>query len=308
MLRASGIIKSYGARDVLRGVDLEVRQGEILGLVGANGAGKSTFISIVAGLCQPDAGEVLVGGVDAQKHPKAVALALGLAPQELGIYPTLTARQNLHSFAGLSGMSKRQSRIRVDDIAELLGLTEQLDQRAEKLSGGQKRRLHTGLAVLHRPRVLFLDEPTVGADVSSRAGILAIVAEMAAEGTAIVYTTHYLDELEKLEAEIAVLDNGVISERGSTQELLKRWARASVQLHFGGAAPSLRGWETKGQVLSRGNLTSQPGEVAAEGLASLGDNARDLVGVEVTQATLESAFLAITGRAHTQEPSNDLAA
>jgi len=195
MLRVDGVTKAYGEHPVLRGVDLDVAAGQILGLVGANGAGKTTLISIITGLRRCDGGSVAVGGVDALAHPKRAAGSLGLAPQELGIYPTLTARENLYDFARLAGMSSRAARTRTAEVAELLGLTEQLGLRGDQLSGGQKRRLHTAMAILHRPRLLLLDEPTVGADVTSRAGILEIVRATAAAGTAVLYTTHYLTEL-----------------------------------------------------------------------------------------------------------------
>lgn len=250
MLHVEGLVKAYREHLVLDGVDLDVARGQVLGLVGANGAGKTTLISIVAGLRAPDAGRVTVAGVDALAHRAAASRHIGLAPQELGIYPTLTARANLRTFAELAGLRPRVARARADEVAELLGLTSCLAQRADTLSGGQKRRLHTGLAVLHRPDLLFLDEPTVGADVQSRAGILDLVRDMAAAGTAVVYTTHYLTELEQLQADVAVLDRGRIAAAGPVGEVVERW-----------------GTET----------------------------------VRVSPKTLESAYLALTGRAHLEE-------
>lgn len=230
MLHVEGLAKAYGDHLVLDGVDLDVAPGQVLGLVGANGAGKTTLVSIVAGLRRPDAGTVRVAGVDAVAHRGAAARHIGIAPQELGIYPTLTARANLRTFAELAGLRPRAARARADEVAERLGLTGCLDQRADTLSGGQQRRLHTGMAVLHRPDLLFLDEPTVGADVQSRAGILDLVRDLAAAGTAVVYTTHYLTELEQLEADIAVLDAGRIVAAAPVRELVERWGTASVQV------------------------------------------------------------------------------
>lgn len=174
--------------------------------------------------------------VDVVAHPKAAAEHIGLAPQDLGIYPTLTTHENLYSFALLAGMGRRAACARVVEVAELLGLTDQLSKRAERLSGGQKRRLHTGMAVLGRPRLLFLDEPTVGADVQSRTGIMQIVKAMAAGGAAVVYTTHYLTELEQLDADIGVLDGGVIVARESCRRLIQLWGKADVKLRFSGPA------------------------------------------------------------------------
>jgi ABC-2 type transport system ATP-binding protein len=168
--------KAYGDRQVLDGVSLTVDKGQIVGLLGANGAGKTTLISIVAGLRRADSGQARVAGVDALRHPHRVAGRIGLAPQQLGLYPTLTVADNLAFFARLAGL---KGNARASEIAERLDLTAQLRQRAGTLSGGQRRRLHTGMVVLHRPELLFLDEPTVGADVRSRAGILDLVRELA---------------------------------------------------------------------------------------------------------------------------------
>ncbi len=308
MLRVAGVTKAYGEHPVLRGVDLDVAAGQILGLVGANGAGKTTLISIITGLRRCDGGSVAVGGVDALDHPKRVAGSLGLAPQELGIYPTLTARENLYDFARLAGMSRWAARTRTADVADLLDLTEQLGLRGDQLSGGQKRRLHTAMAILHRPRLLLLDEPTVGADVTSRAGILEIVRAMAAADTAVLYTTHYLTELEQLDAEIAVLDGGVVAVRGSCREVILRWGTASVALRFSGPAPELAGWTADGSRLAPSQPVADPGAAAAAALVALGPQVTRLVGVDVTRPSLESAYLAITGRAFSEEAESDLAA
>lgn len=162
MLTAENIRKSFGDHRVLTGVDLSVSAGQVIGLMGVNGAGKTTLISILAGLERPDAGSVQVAGVDALRHHRAAASHLGIAPQTLGIYPTLTVRENLACFAGLAGLTGRTARTRVQDVAALMGLPEALNRPAGQLSGGQQRRLHTGMAILHRPEILFLDEPTVG--------------------------------------------------------------------------------------------------------------------------------------------------
>ena len=308
VLRVSGVTMAYGENQVLRGIDLEVAAGQILGLVGANGAGKTTLISIVTGLLPCDRGSVAVAGIDALAHPKRAARYLGLAPQELGIYPTLTARENLYDFARLAGLDSRAARTRTLEVAELLGLTDQLGLRGDQLSGGQKRRLHTAMAILHRPQLLLLDEPTVGADVTSRAGILEIVRAMATEGTAVLYTTHYLTELEQLDAEIAVLDGGVIAVHGSCREVVQRWGRASVVLRFTGPAPELEGWTADGSRLTPTHPVTDPGAAAAAALVALGAQVTHLVGLDVTRCSLESAYLAITGHVFSEEAGSDLAA
>ena len=209
MLEITGLRKAYGDHEVLRGVDLEASAGEIVGLLGPNGAGKTTLVSIVAGLRRADAGTVTVDGIDALAHPERAREVLGLAPQELGIYPVLSVERNLRFFAELSGLTGRRLRERVIEVADALDLTKLLGQRASTLSGGQKRRLHTAMALVHEPKVLFLDEPTVGADVRTRNRILQVVRLRAEAGCAVVYTSHYLTEIEDLAATVAVLEAGL---------------------------------------------------------------------------------------------------
>lgn len=316
MLEVAQVHKAFGGHHVLRGVDLQVGRGEVLGLVGANGAGKTTLVSIVAGLLPLDSGRVRIGGADTAvggrlRRRAPGAGVVGLAPQRLGVYPTLTVGENLTSFARLLGVPRRQVRARAEEVAGLVGLSERWGQRAEELSGGQQRRLHTGMAVPHRPQLLFLDEPTVGADVHSRAGILQLVRELAAQGTAVVYTTHYLTELEQLNAQVAVLDGGMIVERGSVGEVVDRWGRASVLLRFAGRAPELEGWQVRGpdaDTLVPVEPVADPGTAAAAALHALGPRVSALIGVEVTRPSLESAYLAITGRALTEEDGDVVAA
>jgi ABC-2 type transport system ATP-binding protein len=296
MLHVRGLVKAYGRHLVLDGVDLDVAPGEVLGLVGANGAGKTTLISVVAGLRRADAGSVTIAGLDAFTRRAQANRHLGLAPQELGIYPTLTARANLRTFAELAGLSARDAKRRAEEVAELLGLTDQLDQKAETLSGGQKRRLHTGMAVVHRPDLLFLDEPTVGSDVESRAGILALVRAMADAGTAVVYTTHYLTELEQLGADVAVLDGGRVLLTAPVGEVVERYGTTTVRLTFGGSAPALDGWTAEGAELVRSGRDLDAGTAAASALAALGPEVSRLVGLEVSPSSLESAYLSLTGR------------
>ncbi|MER7008819.1 ABC transporter ATP-binding protein [Dactylosporangium sp. NPDC000555] len=299
VLEIEGVSKKYGDHEVLIGVDLVVRPGQILGLLGANGAGKTTLVSIAAGLRTADAGKVRIAGVDAVSNPREAQAHMGIAPQELGIYPTLTVADNLGLFARLAGMKGAAVRQRVEQVAELLGLTEKLKKQAVTLSGGQKRRLHTGMAILHRPDVLFLDEPTVGADVQSRAGILGVVRELAQQGSAVVYTTHYMTELEQLDADIAVLHQGRIVESGTIDELVARHSATKVVLQFDSPAPRLAAgdWTVEGNTLVSHAAAADLGASLVGALTGLGPAAADLTGVELRRASLESAFVAITGGA-----------
>jgi ABC-type multidrug transport system ATPase subunit len=294
MLEIRGLRKAYGDLEVLRGVDLDVGPGEVVGLLGPNGAGKTTMVSIVAGLREADGGEVAVDGVDALRRSELVRPMIGLAPQDLGIWPVLSVERNLRYMGELAGVRGRPLRRRIDEVSGALELTELLPRRASELSGGQKRRLHTAMALLHRPRLLFLDEPTVGADVRSRRQILEVVRQLAAEGAAVVYATHYLPEVEEIGDSVAVIERGEIVARGRVAELVAAHGRAQLRLAFDGPAPSLPGFEPDGEGLRR--ATSAPALLAAEVMRDLGAQASRLRSVEIVQPSLEAAYLALTGR------------
>lgn len=255
-LELTGIVKRYGERTALDGVDFGVGAGQVVALLGPNGAGKSTLVSIAAGLIRPDAGEQVVRG-----RP-------GLAPQEIGIYPSLTVRENLWAFAELYGVSRR----RAERWLEPFVLAELADRPAGRLSGGEQRRLHTAIAVVHRPKLVLLDEPTAGADTQTRSAILEAVQGLAADGAAIVYTTHYLPEVEALGADVALLERGRIIASGTIEALVAQHAQALVEITF-----------------TDGRVERRPGT----SLHGLGD---DVIRAEVIRPSLEAAYLALTGR------------
>jgi ABC-type multidrug transport system ATPase subunit len=227
-LVAEGVVKRYGATTALDGFDLTVAAGEIVGLIGHNGAGKTTFVDVVAGLVRADAGRVTVAGL---APGRATRRRLGLAPQEIGLYYSATVRQNLRLFGALAGLRGRVLRQSIDEVAAALDLTGVLDRAVGVLSSGQRRRAQTATALLpchstprhpaHRwPAVLLLDEPTAGADPTTRRALLETVRRRAADGAAICYTTHYLPELEDLDATIAVARHGRVVARGDRGTLL----------------------------------------------------------------------------------------
>jgi ABC-2 type transport system ATP-binding protein len=304
MLKVRGVHKRYGAVEALRGVDLEVTAGEICALVGPNGAGKTSLVSIVAGLRRPDEGEVEVGGLDVTKHRQEVGRLLGLAPQELAIYPTIKVRENLVLYGELAGLRGAALRRRVDETAEALGITDLLGRRGQALSGGQKRRLHTAMALIHRTPLLLLDEPTVGADIESRQQLLELVRTLAAEGAAVCYSTHYLPEVEVLDATVAVLDRGRVLARGTLAGLLATHARAAVELEFNGPAPLLDGFP---DAVREGNLlrisATNPATTAAAALSALRPDDPPLAGLEIVHPTLEAVYLAVTGRRFETDPT-----
>jgi ABC-2 type transport system ATP-binding protein len=216
MLEALSLVKEFGSVRALDGFTLVAEPGEIVGLVGHNGAGKTTFAHVVSGLVRPDRGRVLIGG----EPPRTARRLLGLAPQHLALYPTLTPRETLRLFGGLHGLRRRHLDLAVDGVADALRLTGFLDRRVGVLSGGQQRRVQAAAAMVHRPSLLLLDEPTAGVDPQTRQALLDAVRARAEQGAAVVYTTHYLPELTELGASIAVAHGGRILARGSAPELL----------------------------------------------------------------------------------------
>jgi ABC-2 type transport system ATP-binding protein len=220
VIEARALTKHFGDTVALDGFELVVEAGEIAGLVGHNGAGKTTFARAAAGLVALDRGSIVIAGFDAASAPREARARLGLAPQELAIYPTASPRENLALFAGLHGLSRAEARRATQRVARDLCLEDVLDRRLGTLSGGQQRRVQAATAMIHRPAVLLLDEPTVGADPVTRASLLAAVRSAADDGAAVVYTTHYLPELDVLGATLAIADHGTVVARGARHELL----------------------------------------------------------------------------------------
>ncbi|MGW2182066.1 ABC transporter ATP-binding protein [Streptomyces sp. NPDC001732] len=216
VLEVTGLTKRYGDIQALGGFTLSVAPGEIVGLVGHNGAGKSTFVEVVSGLIRADGGTVSVAG----HTPHAGRHLVGVCPQHLALYPSFTVREHLKLFGGLFGLRRGALRDAIDEVAVDLRLTEFLDRPAGFLSGGQQRRAQAGAALIHRPALLLLDEPTAGADPETRQALLETVRRRADDGAAVVYTTHYLTELTELEATLAVAKRGRVIARGTADELL----------------------------------------------------------------------------------------
>ncbi len=300
MLRVHDVHKRYGDITALQGASFDVAAGTIVSLLGRNGAGKSTLLSIVAGLVKADTGSVTVDGVDVLADPRRATGLVGIAPQYTGIYPPLSVRENLEFFGELSGLSRSDRRTRAGSVAEQLGLSALLDRKAMTLSGGEARRLHTGCALMHRPKVLMLDEPTVGADVTTRVQLIDAVRQLAAEGAAIVYTTHYLPEVEALDASIVIIENGRVLTSGSRTELLD--AHRATDLEVRTLAPL-----TAELVASLGAVEGTalcyriPDVALADAVAQLASAG---IGVESAQARkpdLESVFLALTGSSLVEE-------
>ena len=289
--------KSYGQVVALDGVSLAVGEGEIVALLGPNGAGKTTLVSIVCGLRQADAGSVRVLDVDALAHPERAREHIGLAPQELGVYPVDTVKQNLLFFAEIAGLRRREALQQIEPIADALRLTDLMERKAGELSGGQKRRLHTAMALVNNPRLVLLDEATVGAGVETRAALIEVVKDLAAKGSSVLYSTHYLEEVEALDARVVIIDHGSVIAEGSVPDLIANSGSAVVELEFDGPPPRLAA-----QFTARYNGTTvrvavdEPGRDAARILSSLGTDSERLVDLDFIRPSLESVFLSLTGR------------
>ena len=290
-LEVREVRKSYGTHEVLRGVDLRVEPGQILGLLGRNGAGKSTLITILCGLRRADSGSISICGH--RPSSAEAAQSIGYAPQDLGIYPDLSVAQNLAAFGELHGLGRREAASRAGEVMDLLGLSEKSGQRASHLSGGQQRRLHAGMAIMHRPRLVFMDEPTVGADVEARSQILRAVRQLADDGAAVVYTSHYLAEFEELGSDIAILNEGRIVASGTLEEIVSHHARTEVTLEFDRPIPSIDGWNADDRRLQLIGDEADPGSRIGEALASPALEGAHLTDVRIMQASLHNAYLQI---------------
>jgi len=301
--------KDYHDVVALDGVDLTLGRGEVVGLLGPNGAGKTTMVSIVCGLRRADSGQVSVCGVDALAHPVRARRHIGLAPQELGVYPIDKVRQNLSLFGEMAGLGGDSLVTEVETIAAALRLEDLMDRKAGELSGGQKRRLHTAIALLGRPSLVLLDEATTGADVETRSALIEVVKDLVRGGSSVLYSTHYLDEVERLGARVVILDRGRVIAEGSVDELVGSNGGAVIELTFDGEAPRLIGEDGVSYLGSVARLqVDDPGRDTARIMSELGPMAERLQGVELIKPSLETVFLGITGRRYDPEEARDVVA
>jgi ABC-2 type transport system ATP-binding protein len=288
------------AKEALKGIDLAVRAGSIFGLLGPNGAGKSTLINILAGLVTKTSGRVRIWGFDQDVNPRQSRAAIGVMPQETNMDPFFSPRAALEVQAGLYGIPKRQRR--TDEILELIGLTEQAEAYARNLSGGMKRRLLLGKALVHAPQVLVLDEPTAGVDIELRQMLWTNVRKLNETGVTIILTTHYLEEAEQMCDEIAIIDRGRVVAQDATSALVGRMDRKTLVVTPAGPLPDplplpegvrLTRRPSGALALSYSRAGMPAGAVLAA-LAEAGVGIRDLA---VEEPDLEDVFLSLTGSA-----------
>lgn len=219
LIEVKNVTKRFGNVTAVDNITFDIHEGECFGLLGPNGAGKSTTISMLTTLLKPDSGQIIIDNMDAFKNSLKVKQMLGLVPQEIALYPTLTAYENLIFWGKIYGLKGRALRERVDNALEIVGLKERAKNRIETYSNGMKRRINIAAALLHQPRILIMDEPTVGIDLQSRNHILQTLLELNKQGTTLVYTSHYVEEVEFLCNRIVVMNNGKIIASGTKEQL-----------------------------------------------------------------------------------------
>jgi len=304
LLRAQRLSKSFGEVRAVDGVSFEVRAGELYGLLGPNGAGKTTTLSMIAGLLRPDAGEVVVDGTPFSADPQRAKRIMGVVPQELAVYEELSARENLEFWGRIAGLAPRAARARADELLAALALTDRAREPVKTYSGGMKRRVNLGCALLHRPRLLLLDEPTVGIDPQARLNILEFIRGLQRDGTAILYTTHYLEEAETLCQRVGIIDHGRLLAEGTLAELQQRLGGDRLFIlegELGGAKPEA--WPRFAERFQVLQLTDRQLIVAARDTRDPADCLRDLLdlpvrveNVTLKRPSLNDVFLQLTGR------------
>jgi ABC-2 type transport system ATP-binding protein len=306
ILDARNLRKQFKDLVAVDDVSFSIAEGETYGLLGPNGAGKTTSISMIAGLLERDGGEVVVDGKPMTTTSTAAKAAIGLVPQDLAIYPDLTARENLMFFGRLYGMGGKPLAARVAEVLEIIGLADRAGDRTEEYSGGMKRRLNIGIGLLHRPRLLILDEPTVGVDPQSRNAILESVEQLSGEGMAVLYTTHYMEEAERLCDRVGIIDEGRIKAEGTRAQLVSLVGeRDRVLLGVTGfaepAVAALQGVAAVEEVSTRDGaivlIVDGASRVLPELLRVAAGAGVTITGVEVEEPNLETVFLHLTGKA-----------
>ena len=306
LLRCSGLARRFGDRVAVDGVGFEIGRGETYGLLGPNGAGKTTTISMIAGILRPDAGEIWVDGLPVTPSAGEAKGRIGLVPQEIALYDDLTAAENLAFFGRLQGWSGASLRNRITEVLEVVGLADRADDLVDDYSGGMKRRANIAVGLLHQPALLILDEPTVGVDPQSRNQILESIEALGVEGLGVLYTTHYMEEAERLCDRVAIIDEGRIVAEGTRPELVAQVGGhdrvvvrgtgdlAGLASALGGRSGVLRAELLGDSVV----VHTADGPAALAGVVSEADrDGVEITGLELVEPDLESVFLHLTGKA-----------
>jgi ABC-2 type transport system ATP-binding protein len=304
LLKITDLVKRYGQTTALDGVSFEVAEGELFGLLGPNGAGKTTLLSIVSCLLEPSAGEARILGRAASTRDRQLRRKIGIVPQELAVYGQLNARENLRFFGGLYGISGERLERKVDEVLAAIGLTDRASQRVHTFSGGMKRRLNLGAALVHEPGLLLLDEPTTGVDPQSRNHIFEEVRRLASQGVGIVYTSHYIEEVQALCSRIGIIDHGRLIACDRLESLLHS-LDGLIRIRVPHPTPE---FFTRLKQIPDVRLNGHEGPalelecrdvklVLMRLIALLNELQLELTSLETTEPNLERVFLHLTGHA-----------
>jgi ABC-2 type transport system ATP-binding protein len=305
-IEVKNLKKSYGELQAVQGVTFQVQAGQIFSLLGPNGAGKSTTISMLSGLIAPSDGEAFIMGHSLAREPQAAKASLGVVPQDIALYPDLSARENLDFWGKMVGLRGAALKSRVAEVLEIIGLTARQKDTIAKFSGGMKRRVNIGAALLHKPDVVIMDEPTVGIDPQSRRYILDNVKELNRQGMTVLYTTHYMEEAAELSNTIAIMDKGKIIASGTHAELIKLvGGQARLDLTLNTEAERLLGaWQAIDGVASIDAqdskvtvLVDDSNHVLPRLFEAASQRGVRIIGVDIQEPNLEMVFLHLTGRA-----------
>jgi len=305
-IEVKSLKKSFGDLQAVKGVDFSVEQGEILSLLGPNGAGKSTTISMLAGLLEPDEGDALIMGHSIRGEAVAAKASLGVVPQDIALYPDLSARENLVFWGKMYGLRGTALKARVDEVLDIIGLADRQKDHVGKFSGGMKRRVNIGAALLHKPAVIIMDEPTVGIDPQSRRHILDNVKELNRRGMTVLYTTHYMEEAAELSDHIVIMDQGEVIAKGTHAELIHLVGEQTrIDLTLSAEAREVLGaWQ---QIEGVSQTSGADGQVSVlvddsnRALPRLFEEANRMgvriTTVDIQEPNLETVFLHLTGKA-----------
>ncbi|HEY3344775.1 MAG TPA: ATP-binding cassette domain-containing protein [Anaerolineaceae bacterium] len=299
------LYKSYGSHPAVDGISFTILRGEIFGLLGPNGAGKTTTISMLAGLTEPTGGAISMDGLDLAKHLSKVKARIGLVPQDLAIYPTLSARDNLLFFGRIYGLRGKTLTRRVDLALEMVQLAGRAGDRVETYSGGMKRRINLAAGLLHEPDILFLDEPTVGVDPQSRNAIFESIEALNWAGLTIIYTTHYMEEAQRLCHRVAIIDHGRVVALDTPANLIRSVGEGILRIGFvDGLAPAVEAQAKN--LLAVHSASIRDGQLdlhvsnAQQALVGILDIANQLqarvTSLQILEPSLETVFLSITGK------------